>query len=239
MATTASGVTIPGASPTTTAATPIQDHWNNLGTSLNGRIVVPVASVTARAALVSALTAEGYTISSSNPLIVWRADAIPGSQTEVTTNGSTFTPIGGAGANMGTPVSAAAVGTTTSGTTETRDAVLGNYTFTAVAGRRYQVVVNGMLGSGSVVGDLFAIKVRNGGASTPTTASTAVASLRYPVFAAGGVGQTGIPLSGTFVPGAGTVTLGIFAVRLAGTGILNLASDAVSRELYAVDIGPA
>src|SRR5665647_576847 len=137
------------------------------------------------------------------------------------------------GSIMGTPTTAAAPGTATSGTIETRDAVLGNYTFTAVAGRRYQAVVNGMLGSGSVANDLFVIKVRNGGASTPTAASTAVASLRYPVFATGGVGQMGIPLSGTFVPGAGTVTLGIFAIRLAGTGTLILASDAVARELYA------
>ena len=90
MATTASGVTIPGASPTTTAATPIQDHWNNLGKSLNGRVVVPVVSVTARAALVSALTAEGYTISASNPLYTHRADAGLGYELEVTTNGTTW-----------------------------------------------------------------------------------------------------------------------------------------------------
>ena len=93
MATTASGLTIPGPSPTTTPATPIQNHWNNLGTSLNGRIVVPVASVTARAALVAALTAEGYTISASNPIIVWRADAGAGRQLEVSINGTTWANI--------------------------------------------------------------------------------------------------------------------------------------------------
>ena len=90
MATTASGLTIPGTSPTTTAATPIQEHWNNLGKSLNGRVVVPVASVTARAALVSALTAEGYTISASNPLYTHRADATVGSELEVTVNGTSW-----------------------------------------------------------------------------------------------------------------------------------------------------
>ena len=90
MATTASGVTIPGPSPTTTAATPIQDHWNNLGKSLNGRIVVPVASVTARAALVAALTAEGYTISASHPLYTHRADATVGTELEVTVNGTSW-----------------------------------------------------------------------------------------------------------------------------------------------------
>jgi len=90
MATTASGLTIPGTSPTTTEATPIQDHWNNLGTSLNGRIIVPVADVTARAALVVALTAEGYTISASNPLYTHRADATVGSELEVTVNGTSW-----------------------------------------------------------------------------------------------------------------------------------------------------
>jgi hypothetical protein len=97
MATTASGLTIPGSSPTTTAATPIQDHWNNLGKSLNGRVIVPVASITARAALVTALTAEGYTISASNPLYTHRADATVGSELEVTVNGTswrTVPPIG-------------------------------------------------------------------------------------------------------------------------------------------------
>src|SRR5450830_1904521 len=90
MATTASGLTIPGSSPTTTAATPIQDLWNNLGKSLNGKIVFHVASVTARAALVTALTNEGYTISTSNPLVTFRADAPAGFQLEVTTNGTSW-----------------------------------------------------------------------------------------------------------------------------------------------------
>ena len=112
MATTASGVTVPGSSPTTTAATPIQDHWNNLGKSLNGRLIVPVASVTAWAALVSALTAEGYTISTSNPLYTHRADANPGQELEVTINGSTWQPVvmrvaGSAIASAQTPTTSA------------------------------------------------------------------------------------------------------------------------------------
>ena len=120
MATTASGVTIPGSSPTTTAATPIQDHWNNLGLSLNGRVVVPVASVTARAALVSALAAEGYTPSTSKPIFVFRADATPGFQTEVTTDGSTFTRIGGAAPIVYTDAGLATTGTADAFTTALR-----------------------------------------------------------------------------------------------------------------------
>jgi hypothetical protein len=88
MATTASGVTIPGSSPTTTAATPLQDHFNNLGKSLNGRIIVPVANVAGRASLITALAAEGYTPSTSRPVYVERADAEDGAQIEYTTNGT-------------------------------------------------------------------------------------------------------------------------------------------------------
>lgn len=91
MALTASGVTIPGSSPTTTAATPIQEHWNNLGKSLNPLVIVPTASVTSRAALVTARNAEGPVISASAPLRVSRADAPPGCEVESTINGSTWT----------------------------------------------------------------------------------------------------------------------------------------------------
>jgi hypothetical protein len=93
MASTASGVTIPGTDPSSTPATPIQDHWNNLGKSLNGRIVVPVASTTARAALVAALAAEGFTPSAANPLYDHRSDATAGNELEVTTDGATWRTI--------------------------------------------------------------------------------------------------------------------------------------------------
>jgi len=90
MATTSSGVTIPGTSPTTTAATPIQDHWNNLGKSLNPLVIIPTASVTTRAALVTARNAEGPAISAAAPLRVYRADAPTGGQNEVTVDGTNW-----------------------------------------------------------------------------------------------------------------------------------------------------
>lgn len=93
MATTASGVTIPGASPTTAPATPIQDHWNNLGLSLNGHLVAHVASVTARAAHVTALATDGYTPTAATPVFVWRADAAAGRQLEVTIDGTNWYPV--------------------------------------------------------------------------------------------------------------------------------------------------
>lgn len=74
MATTVSGVTIPGTSPSTTQVTPLQDHFNNLGKSLNGRVWVPVANTAGLATLVTNLTAEGYTPSASNPVFAWVVD---------------------------------------------------------------------------------------------------------------------------------------------------------------------
>jgi len=93
MATTASGITIPGASPTTTAATPLQDLWNNLGKSLNGRIIVPVTSISARSALVASLTSEGYVVSAANPIYVHRADAPAGFRLEVCDDASSWTAV--------------------------------------------------------------------------------------------------------------------------------------------------
>lgn len=135
------------------------------------------------------------------------------------------------------PTSQLSVGTSTSGTTETRDTVWGSYAFTAAAGRRYQVVVAGALMSGSVIGDLWRVNIRNGGSSTPTAASTAVASTQVYTSVAGGGGQVQVSLGGSFVPGAGAVTLSVFVARQAGTGIGNLVSGAVARELYVVDKG--
>ena len=144
------------------------------------------------------------------------------------------------GPNMGAPVSTASNGTATAGgAVEIRDAVLGNYTFTAVAGRRYRAVVDGLGASTTVAGDAVVLNIRNGGASTPTAASTAVASAKA-VLPASSSGL-GIALAGTFVPGAGTVTLSLFTVRVAGTGMESPTSNTgvVNRELYVVDIGPA
>ena len=145
-----------------------------------------------------------------------------------------------AGNNMGTPASVAGNGTPSVGTTETRDAVLGNYgPFTAVTGRRYEVKLNNMLSNGTVAGDMFIINVRNGGASTPTAASPLAATGSVYIAAAGGLGRTSAQVLGSFVPGAGTVTLGVFVVRAVGTGVYTPISANVNRELYAVDVGPA
>src|SRR5579859_8003973 len=78
------------------------------------------------------------------------------------------------------PVSTAASGTPTSGTTETFDAVLGTYQWNAVAGRRYMVFMNNLLGGGTVTADLYSLRIRNSGsASAPTASSTAIAFTQW------------------------------------------------------------
>jgi hypothetical protein len=136
------------------------------------------------------------------------------------------------GPNMGTPTSIGAAGTSAV-SAEVRDAVLGNYSFTAVAGRRYLAVMNG-LGLSGTAGQLGHARIRNGGALTPTIASPLIADSQIYVPATGGTGQQTYPLGATFVPGAGPVTLSMFTVGLAG-GL----TPVFARELYAVDMGPA
>lgn len=136
------------------------------------------------------------------------------------------------------PISTASNGTATSGTTETADAVLGNYTFTALAGTRYEVTMNNLVGSGTVAGDVYQVKIRDGGASAPTTSSTLIAFSQWVPPAAGGAGQETIPLQGTFfVSGSGVHTLGFFAVRVSGTGVFTPVSGNLARELFVTAMG--
>lgn len=53
---------------------------------------IPVANATARAQKLVDLAAEGIVPSTSTPVFFWRADAQPGSELEVTTDGTTFRP---------------------------------------------------------------------------------------------------------------------------------------------------
>jgi hypothetical protein len=137
------------------------------------------------------------------------------------------------GQNMGTPTATASAGTTATAGAETRDAVLGNYAFTAVAGRRYEVRLNGATVSSGTAGHVPAFRIRNGGSSTPTTASTLVAANSVVTPSLLG---TGLPVGGTFVPGAGVQTLAVFTLSLAGGSNI---IPAATRELYVIDIGLA
>lgn len=138
---------------------------------------------------------------------------------------------------MATPVSTSMAGTSVSnGTTETLDSSLGTYQFNAVAGRRYGVVLNGMLGGATAVNVYAAVRIRNSGSSSaPTNTSTLVAASSWICVVSGGPGQTSLPVAGSFIAGAnGVNTIGMFSVVLAGTGTFTPVS---TRELYVVDLG--
>jgi hypothetical protein len=137
---------------------------------------------------------------------------------------------------MGTPTTTGSDGTTTSGTTETRDAVLGNFTFTSAGTtRRYRVVWTGQIGV-SVANDLFVVSLRDGGASTPTAASPLLGRGQKRFTQSGGTGEETMMVSGTFTASAGTRTISAFTVRSSGTGT---ATPKNTRELYVEDIGLA
>lgn len=147
---------------------------------------------------------------------------------------------------MAAPVGTSTNGTATSGTTETRDAVLGNYVFTSAGtGRQYRVVIENLIGNGSVAGDVFQIRVRDGGGSTPTAASTLIAETCWtPISGTGTASRAPIPFAITFTCASGTRTLSMFAVRTGGTGVFTpLASGGnggtAQRKMYVEDIGQA
>lgn len=133
----------------------------------------------------------------------------------------TWQPVGLAQSLMAVPISTGTNGTATSGTTDTIDTVLGNYQFTAIAGRRYRVVMTGLMGNGSVASDTYAIRVRDSGsASTPTTSSTAVIDTAWEPMSTGSTGRQLIPMEDTFIASSGgTHTLAFFAQRSSGTGV--------------------
>jgi len=134
------------------------------------------------------------------------------------------------------PLTNASNGTTTSGTTETRDAVLGNYVFTGVAGVRYRVWLLGGGHQPTVSGDRFSVRVRyttNG--ATPTSSDTmAGADTTFITVGTSGNQNFVVPHITTFVPGAGTITLSVFYVRIVGTGTVTPTGN---RQLYAEEIG--
>jgi hypothetical protein len=137
---------------------------------------------------------------------------------------------------MADPVATGGTGTATTGTTETRDDILGVYTYSAAAGRRYRATLSGLLLSGGVVNDLAIVTIRDGGVSTPTAASTLIANSQWKCQLAGGGGQTSCFVSATFTPAAGTRTLAVFTKLSVGTGPI---TPLGLRELYVEDIGAA
>lgn len=129
-------------------------------------------------------------------------------------------------------------GTASSGTTDTRDTVLGNYQFTAVANTRYEVVyVGGM--STSVASTLVISRIRDGGASTPVNTDTIIQSHQVDMRTSGGSGQQSFMMSRVMTFSAGTHTLGLFTQRSVGTGDNTPVSPGGGiRQLYVKRLGP-
>jgi hypothetical protein len=83
MATDARGHTVP-------AATDHPSRQTLLNLMRTTRDITPVTNTAARAAVPTAMTAEGLSVAVTNPLMVARADARPDSLLEFTTDGSTW-----------------------------------------------------------------------------------------------------------------------------------------------------
>src|ERR1035437_6427781 len=121
---------------------------------------------------------------------------------------------GFAGGGMATPLLTTTNGTTTGGgAVETRDGVFGNYVFTSVANRRYEVHLNGLQQAGSAGNDQYLVNIRNGGSSTPTATSALIAQQR--IFIPVANAQIACPMAMSWSPGAGVNTLSLFVQRVA------------------------
>jgi hypothetical protein len=165
----------------------------------------------------------------------------------VCTSGGTpgsWTPVGGAQNFMAIPILTASNGPATTSTTDTIDSTLGNYVFTAVAGRRYRVKMFGLFGNGSVASDVFAVRIRDSGsASTPTTASPAVVDSMWVSTVTGTSGRNVIEMEDSFIAStSGSHTLAFFAQRISGSGVFTPSCAAAtgatgSRKLWVEDAG--
>lgn len=137
------------------------------------------------------------------------------------------------------PVASTANGTATAAnTTEVRDSVLGNYTFTAEAGRWYQVVYVGSLTNVDTVSVRMNTRIRDGVASTPTTASTMLAESTDYVTETGSTGRASIVIESQPVQlSAGTHTLSVFT-QSPDSAICTPVPSSLPRTLYVRDLGP-
>jgi hypothetical protein len=140
-----------------------------------------------------------------------------------------------------TPVSTVTNGTTSVGTTETFDAVLGYYQCSLIAGRRYLATMNGLVGNGTS-GDVYTLQIRDSGsASNPTASSTLIAMGEWAPAASGSAGRQSIPLAGSFIASStGTHTFGMSSTRISGTGAfvpIGANAGTGTRELYVMYLG--
>jgi hypothetical protein len=125
-----------------------------------------------------------------------------------------------------------------SGTTEQFDTNLGNVTIVADGSTQYDIEMTNATLAPTVAGDHFLIRIRDGGAAIPTTATpgATVANCPYRCQVASGPGQEGRIVRNRFTPTAGTHIFGVSYTRDSGTGVIQLAGD---RQLIVRTAGPA
>lgn len=105
----------------------------------------------------------------------------------------------------------------------TAETVVQSVTFTAAAGVRYRVVAVQSYQS-SVAGDLARVRLRWNAGSSLSLGGTEITS-QMPNCDVAAKGSP-ITLQGTFVPGAGQVTVGVTSARESGTGSITMFGDA-------------
>lgn len=129
-------------------------------------------------------------------------------------------------------------GTISSGTTDTLDAIMGTIQIVADGNTNYEISLRNafIAASGSGVDHCLA-RIRDGGASTPTSASTEIALWPFQPNGVSSLGQEGAVLSVVVTPSAGTHTYGCFIQRSGGTSTnFNFIG---TRQLVAETAGPA
>lgn len=151
----------------------------------------------------------------------------------VVSNAGLHMPGGIIGRNTSTAATAAI------GVVETQDAGLGTISWTVVAGRRYKVFVRVRwqfsLGAAGATANL---RIRDGGAGAPTSASALAAGWQATSNGAVNLGDE-VDYEWYFAAGdltAGTHTFGVFYVRVAGGGTVQL-TQTVLREFVVYDEG--
>lgn len=157
---------------------------------------------------------------------------LDGSKFKVDSNGNL------AGVNTVTKVAyASGAGSSSSTTGEIKDQQVGDLSFTAVAGRKYRIKWVGRVQSVSGAAGVD-IRIRDGGASSPTNVSTQRVGASGSIQSAGGAGAHQVIAEQT-VSGlsAGTHTIAAFVAATTGGAVLVSEASGQLRELVVYDEG--
>lgn len=142
---------------------------------------------------------------------------------------------------MAAPLTSIANGTATAAsTTEVKNIILGDYTFTAEANRRYRVHYHGAMGNSDTVNCRMITRIRDGGVGSPGIASTLIAEVATYLTETGvsSAGRASIDVLHTFTATAGVHILAAFT-QSPDSAIMTPVPTGAGIELYVEDIGAA